>query len=117
MYMNKFVIKGNDNKDKRILITAGIHGNELTPIYCSYLLSKVNYTKYNFNEISIINSINKDCGDIIKCGDKLGHIIDLDTQKLSDIIFNLDNSYRIICFGISNYVDSNNSICFLQPIE
>lgn len=44
---------------------------------------------------------NKDCGDIVKCGDKLGYIMDLDTI------------YRIVCFGVSNYVDSNNSICFL----
>jgi len=60
--------------------------------------------------------IDKKCGDIITKNDVVGSILDLDTHELYQIKCMLDGKYRIICFGITNYVDGNNSICFLQPL-
>ena len=57
--MQKIEINGKNNIGKNILIITGVHGNELTPIYCGYLLSKLDYSNYDFKKITIINSINK----------------------------------------------------------
>jgi predicted deacylase len=56
--MNKIKIKGKNKKGKKILIISGVHGNELTPIYCSYLLSKQNFDKKKFKRITIVSAIN-----------------------------------------------------------
>lgn len=56
--MNTIEILGKNRKGKNILIISGVHGNELTPIYCTYLLSKIDYSKYNFKNITIISAIN-----------------------------------------------------------
>ncbi|MCK9417447.1 hypothetical protein M0Q97_12475 [Candidatus Dojkabacteria bacterium] len=47
--MNKIEINGKNTNGKNILIT-GVHGNELTPIYCGYLLSKLDYSNYDFKK-------------------------------------------------------------------
>ena len=274
--MNKIEISGKNNLGKNILIISGVHGNELTPIYCTYLLSKIDYSNYDFKKITIISSINnngivkntrdipnvstsdlnrmfniveridekdeigkhikdndiiidihsspkcdnfvllnqddntnsyvefceknninylirystantikkycldlnkisftlelnminyidytsakngkdivlkviencnniliqkqepkfktyielqtykvglfienKKCGDIIKCNDIIGSILNIETMELTDVKCKFDGKYRIICFGETNYVDGSNSICFLQPI-
>lgn len=57
--MNKFEIEGKNNIGKKILIITGVHGNELTPIYCGFLLSKLDYSSYDFKKITIISAINK----------------------------------------------------------
>ena len=57
--MNKKEISGKNNFGKKILIITGVHGNELTPIFCGYLLSKINCSNYNFKKITILNAINK----------------------------------------------------------
>jgi len=65
--MNKTIFEGKG--DKNILILSGVHGNELTPIYCSYLLSKYDdifffdkkYIKSkSFKKLTILSSINDD---------------------------------------------------------
>lgn len=273
MYRKEII--GNNNKGKNILIIAGVHGNELTSIYCAYLLSKYDYTNFNFKKITIVNSINKIgviknqreipntatsdlnrmfnledtidikevlekeikehdiiidihtspkcdnfvllnqddntnsyvdyceknninylirysstntikkycidldkisftlelnmmdyidfdsaekgkeivlniiknnnfsikkeepkyesyvelqtykaglfisekiCGDVITKNDIVGSILDLDTQEIYTVKCMFNGKYRIICFGSANYVDANNSICFLQPL-
>lgn len=58
--MNIIKIRGKNNKGKKILIISGVHGNELTPIYCTYLLSKCKLDKSKFKKITIISSINKE---------------------------------------------------------
>ena len=58
--MNKIEILGKNNIGKNILIISGVHGNELTPIYCSYILTKIDYSQFDFKKITIITAINKD---------------------------------------------------------
>jgi predicted deacylase len=55
--MNKIEILGG-KKGKNILILSGVHGNELTPVYTTYLLSKHDFSKFKFKKITIISSIN-----------------------------------------------------------
>lgn len=57
--MNKKVILGTGTK--KILILTGIHGNELTPIYCGKLLNEHNWINdnKNFKKLTILNTINK----------------------------------------------------------
>jgi predicted deacylase len=59
----------------------------------------------------------KKCGDIIKENDIIGSILDIDKHELFEIKCKYKGKYRIICFGATNYVDANNSICFLQPLD
>jgi len=54
--INKII--GKNNNGKKILIISGVHGNELTPIFCTYLLSKCNLNDYDFKKITIISGIN-----------------------------------------------------------
>ena len=57
--MNKVEIKGKGNKN--ILILTGIHGDELTPIYAGYLLSKYNWLESfanYFHTLTILNAVN-----------------------------------------------------------
>jgi len=58
--MNKIEFQGKGNKN--ILILTGVHGNELTPVYCSYLLNNYfkNVISPHFKKLTILNSINLD---------------------------------------------------------
>jgi predicted deacylase len=58
--MNKIEILGKNTTSKKILIISGVHGDELTPIYCTYLLSLIDYTKFDFHTITILSAINYD---------------------------------------------------------
>lgn len=55
-------IKGNNKKGKRILIIAGVHGEELTPVYCLSVFSKqyIDIVKQDFKSMTIINGVNMD---------------------------------------------------------
>lgn len=57
--MNKKVILGTGTK--KILVLTGIHGNELTPVYCGKLLNEHNWINdsKNFKKLTILNAINK----------------------------------------------------------
>ncbi len=56
--MNKIEIKGKNRTGKNILVMSGIHGNELTPIYCTYLLSETKYNLEDFENLTIVSAIN-----------------------------------------------------------
>lgn len=56
------------------------------------------------------------CGDIIKKGDLVGYILDLENFEKTPVYNKNPGEYVVICFGVSNYVDPDNSICLLQPI-
>jgi len=58
--MNRLEIKGKEKKGKNILILTGVHGDELTPIYCGLLLRNYGFSdmKKNFKKITILNAIN-----------------------------------------------------------
>lgn len=57
--MNKMEFKGQNEKGKNIIVLSGVHGNELTPIYSTYLLSKSDFSLLDFNKLTIISSINR----------------------------------------------------------
>lgn len=56
--MNKLEFFGKNPEGKRILVVSGVHGNELTPIYTSLLLSKINFEQYDFDKLTLISSVN-----------------------------------------------------------
>lgn len=56
------------------------------------------------------------CGDIIKEGYHIADIIDLETFNIESINLKNKGMYRVICFGVSDYIDANKSVCFLQPL-
>lgn len=53
-------IKGKNKKGKRILIIAGVHGEEITPVYCLsvFLKQYVELVKQDFKSMTVINGIN-----------------------------------------------------------
>lgn len=58
--MHKTTIKGKKKKGKNILILAGVHGNELTPVYCANLIatSNIDELKKSFKKLTILNAVN-----------------------------------------------------------
>ncbi len=54
--MNSIEIEGSGKY--KILILTGIHGNELTPIHCGFLLNKQKWDISKFKTLKIINAIN-----------------------------------------------------------
>lgn len=58
--MNVKTIEGNNKEGKNILIISGVHGDEITPIYCTRLIQDyLNATKFNVNTITILSAVNK----------------------------------------------------------
>lgn len=60
--MNIKTFKGNNKEGKNILIISGVHGDEITPIFCTKLLQEhlVDYnSNYDVNNITIISAVNK----------------------------------------------------------
>jgi predicted deacylase len=55
-------IKGKNKKGKNILIIAGVHGEEVTPVYSLsiFLRQYVEVVKQDFKSITVINGINMD---------------------------------------------------------
>lgn len=55
-------IKGKNKKGKNILIIAGVHGEEVTPVYSLSIFLKqyVEVVKQDFKSITVINGINMD---------------------------------------------------------
>ena len=52
-------IKGGDKKGKKVLIIAGVHGDELTPIYTlSYMLKNKLFNIDKVKSITVMNGIN-----------------------------------------------------------
>ena len=47
------------HKTKKALILSGVHGNELTSIYCSYMLEKLELNSDTISSITSISNINK----------------------------------------------------------
>lgn len=101
--INKIKIKGKNKKGKKILIISGVHGNELTSIYCTYLLTKCNYTDFNFKSITIISSINID--GVIKNTREIPNnsTEDLNRMFKSEDIINYKNE-------LEKYIKKNNII-------
>ena len=57
--MNRFELEGSGTKN--ILILTGVHGNEITPVYCGYLLiNEYGFTHNKFKKITILNALNTD---------------------------------------------------------
>jgi predicted deacylase len=59
--MNIKTFKGNNEEGKNILIISGVHGDEITPIFCTKLLQErlVKKTIVNVNSITIVSAVNK----------------------------------------------------------
>lgn len=60
--MNIKTFKGNNKEGKNILIISGVHGDEITPIFCTKLLQEHLVdcnNNYDVNNITIISAVNK----------------------------------------------------------
>lgn len=89
--MNITEIKGEG--EKNILILTGIHGNEITPLYCGFLLKNYNWNFYkkNFNKITILNAIN-----LNGIREYTRDIPDISTDDLNRKFTNEENSSNIV---------------------
>jgi len=54
----KVINKLGNGIGKKILILSGVHGNELTPIYTTYLLNQMSFNSINVGEITILPTLN-----------------------------------------------------------
>ena len=124
--MNITEILGSNNKGKNILILSGVHGDELTPVYTTYLLSKLDYNNYNFKKITIISAINTEAiknntreTPIIKTSD-LNRVFsneedvkykDVLTKHIKehDIIIDIHSSPKCDTFVLLNQDETTNS--------
>ena len=124
--MNKIEVLGKNNTGKNILIISGVHGNELTPIYCTYLLSKMDYSNYDFKKITIISCINNngvvqntrevpntstsDLNRMFNVIETINEKDELENQiKDNDIIVDIHSSPKCVNFVLLNQDENTNS--------
>jgi predicted deacylase len=127
-------IKNYCLKNNKIGITIELNGKnyidtESSEIGASIILTfimhdleiKKSVPKYNvMEEVKTYHEglfiFNKECGNIIKEGDYIGYVLNLNDFSETKIYFTKPGSYRMICRDRSDYVSANKIICMVQPL-
>ena len=104
--MNIKTFKGNNKEGKNILIISGVHGNEITPIFCTKLLQEYfeDYnSNYDVNNITIISAVNKN-------GIK-NNTRDITKKQSNDLnrLFNSDEQEDCVAI-LKTYIDEHDVI-------